>query len=525
MIRTSIKLLCLAAAALCANPPAPEARSPNVVYIMSDTHRWGAMSFTQTPAVQTPNLAQLAREGVSFNRRYVNLPICTPDRAIFLTGRWPYQQGLIANHMALAERVDLPEGGRHRGTLAWAFKNAGYTTALFGKWHLGGNIALPGVETSRTVQESRNALPFGFDRSVVWWGTNDHRQSTFSVDGGDAVEWEGASNATATVQQALEWISDVSGDERPFFAVISLNPPHGPFHDAPEAKQSLYPDEESLPFHPLDEVHHWESHRDYHALISGIDDDLGRIAKRLDELSLSQNTILIYTSDHGGMTGVNGIENYGQKRNPHDESTRVPFLVRWPGKIPPGVELDTLFSTIDVFPTLVALTGVDDALAAEETPEATASLDYVRSLAGFDLSHNILGELGAAEPDSVFLMHPTNMNNIGSGYQPIWRAVVTDDYTYAVTEDGEYALWNNGEEHQANNRVNDPETLEIRLMLWSKLRSWMDEAETPYVDNWFEKAPVWEIQAWNREHGLGESSDDRETGRRNLFDLSASKPN
>lgn len=442
-----MKLLCLASflvtAAAHANPPAPEARSPNVVYIMSDTHRWGAMSFTQTPAVQTPNLAQLARERVSFNRRYVNLPICTPDRAIFLTGRWPYQQGLIANHMALAERVDLPEGGRHRGTLAWAFKNAGYTTALFGKWHLGGNIALPGVETSRTVQESRNALPFGFDRSVVWWGTNDHRQSTFSVDGGDAVEWEGASNATATVQQALEWISDVSGDEHPFFAVISLN----------------------------------------------------------------------------------GIKNYGQNRNPHDESTRVPFLVRWPGKIPPGVELDTLFSTIDVFPTLVALTGVDDALAAEETPEAAASLDYVRSLTGFDLSHNILGELGAAEPDSVFLMHPTNMNNIGSGYQPIWRAVVTDDYTYAVTEDGEYALWNNGEEHQANNRVNDPETLEIRLMLWSKLRSWMDEAETPYVDNWFEKAPVWEIQAWNREHGLGESSDDREIGRRNLFDLSASKPN
>ncbi len=132
-----MKLLRLAAllfvAASCGSPPAPETRSPNVVYILSDTHRWGAMSFTQTPAVQTPNLERLAREGVSFNRRYVNLPICTPDRAIFLTGRWPYQQGLIANHMALAHRVDLPDGERYRGTLAWAFKNAGYTTALFGE--------------------------------------------------------------------------------------------------------------------------------------------------------------------------------------------------------------------------------------------------------------------------------------------------------------------------------------------------------------------------------------------------------
>jgi len=482
------------------------------------------MSFTQTPAVQTPNLERLAREGVSFNRRYVNLPICTPDRAIFLTGRWPYQQGLIANHMALAERVDLPEGARHRGTLAWAFKNAGYTTALFGKWHLGGNVALPGLETSGAIGESRNALPFGFDRSVVWWGTNNHRQSKFSVDGGDAVEWEGASNATATVEQALEWMTDVSGDDSPFFTVISLNPPHGPFHDAPEEKQSLYPDEGSLPFHPLDEVRDWESHRDYHALISGIDDDMGRIAGRLDELGLSRNTILIYTSDHGGMTGVNGIKNYGQKRNPHDVATRVPFLVRWPGKIPSGGELDTLFSTIDVFPTLVALTGVDEALAAAGTPEATASLEYVRSLTGLDLSKNILGELGGAEPDSVFLMHPTNMKNIGSGHQPIWRAVVTEEYTYAVTEDGEYALWDNAEEYQGNNLVNDPETLEIRSMMWNELRLWMDRAETAYADNWFEKSPVWEIQAWNREHGLGETNDDREIGRGYLFDLAASKP-
>ncbi len=75
---------------------------------------------------------------------------------------------LITNHMALAKRTDLPEGERHRGTLVWAFKNVGYTTTHFGKWHLGGNIALPGLDPERTVQESRNARPFGFDRSVVW---------------------------------------------------------------------------------------------------------------------------------------------------------------------------------------------------------------------------------------------------------------------------------------------------------------------------------------------------------------------
>ena len=147
-----------------ADPP----EKPNVVYILSDTHRWGAMSFTQTPGVQTPNLQTLKEQGASFSRYYVNLPICTPYRALMMTGRWPYQQGLMANHMSLAERVDLPEGQKTKGTLSWAFKNAGYRTAHIGKWHLGG----------------QDARPFGFDQSIIWMGTNNHRKTRYHVDGG-----------------------------------------------------------------------------------------------------------------------------------------------------------------------------------------------------------------------------------------------------------------------------------------------------------------------------------------------------
>ena len=497
------RVLVVLAAAGCAAPP----ERPNVVYVVSDTHRWGAMSFTQTPAVRTPNLEQLAREGISFNRYYVNHPLCTTYRAMFMTGRWPYQQGLIANHMALADRVDLPEGERHRGTIAWSFKDAGYATGYFGKWHLGGNVAIPGREANRPVSESRNALPFGFDRSIVWWGTNNHRKSRYSIDGGDVVEWQGLSNSTATVEQALAWIAEA---EQPFFVVISLNPPHGPFHDAPDDKKALYPDEAALPFHPLDEIRDWETHRDYHALISGLDDDVGLVSRELDELGLADDTILVYTSDHGGMTGIEGIA-YGQKRNPHDESSRVPFIVRWPGRIPAGVEVDTLFSTIDVYPTLVSLVGLDGS--------------YVHTLTGFDLSKTMRGEEGGPDPSSVFLMHPSNMNNVGSVHQRIWRAVVTKDYTYAVTNESELALWDNSREYQDENLVADPETLDVRNELWHELAAWMDEAETPYVDNWFAKSPSWEIQSWNREHGLGEENTDRDAGRAFVFDPSASKPN
>ena len=496
-IRPSLLLALLTA---CSSTPSQDPSRPNVVLFVSDTHRWGAMSFTQTPQVQTPNLERLQRQGVSLDRHYVNLPICTPFRALLMTGRWPYQQGLMANHMSLAERVDMPEDQRQRGTLAWAFRDAGYTTAHFGKWHLGG----------------RDARPFGFARSIVWSGTNNHRKCRYSVDGSEQTLWEGLSNSTATTEQALEWIGSVAGGERPFFVIISVNPPHGPFHDAPEEKQALYPDEQALPFHPLDSTRDFAQHRDYHALISGMDEDLGRVMDRLDDLAIADSTILVYTSDHGGMTGIDGVA-YGQKRHPNDESARIPFLVRWLGHLPENRRSNAPTSTIDVFPTLTSLAGLDsDTLGS--------SADYVRSLPGTDLSSLLRGEPNAQRPDSVFLAHPSNMNNGGSRHEIVWRAVVTDDFTYAVTESGEHRLWANTDGYQETNLLQDPAHAETRKRLWMRLDRWMDEAERPFYETWFARAAEDEVAAWNAEHGLEASGSDREAGRSAVFDLAPSKP-
>ena len=490
-----IPLLCA-----CSALPDETAVRPNVVLFVSDTHRWGAMSFTQTPQVQTPNMELMRQQGVSLDRHYVNLPICTPFRALLLTGRWPYQQGLMANHMSLAERVDMPEDMRTKGTLAWAFRDAGYATAIFGKWHLGG----------------RDARPFGFDRSILWAGTNNHRKSRYSVDGEELVQWEGLSNSTAATEQALEWIGTMAGGDQPFFAVISVNPPHGPFHDAPEAMQALYPDQAALPFHPLDVTRDFDQHRDYHALISGMDGDLGIVMESLEQLGIADTTILVYTSDHGGMTGIDGVA-YGQKRHPNDESARIPFLVRWPGEIPEGLRSDAPTSTIDVFPTLVSLAGLDNGELGE-------SADYVGSLPGTDLSGLLRDDPDAPRPDSVFLAHPSNMNNRGSRHEIIWRAVVTDEFTYAVTEDGEHRLWANTDGYQDTNLLDDPEYRETRKLLWNRLDAWLDDAERPYYDNWFARAAEREVAAWNAEHDLKEAGADREIGRSAVFDLSSSKP-
>ena len=481
---------------------------PNVVYFFSDTHRWGAMSFTQTPQVQTPHMEALKNRGVSFDHCYVNLPICTPYRALLLTGHWPWQQGLMANHMTLAERVDLPDGAKTRGTLSWAFKSAGYRTSYFGKWHLGGN----------------DARPFGFDHSVIWGGTNNHIKCRYSINGEKWTNWEGESNNTATVDQSLEWLDRTASHPDPFFLMISVNPPHGNMLDAPQDKNDLYPDTDTLPFHPNDEVHDFDKHQGYHAHITDTDDEVGRLVDKLAELGLSENTIFVYTSDHGGMSGIRGIE-YGQKRNPEDESSRVPFLIEWPGVIPENVQLDCLFSTIDHFPTIVGLANLNEhtrrRIKDPNIPDKDKYIcdwmvGYMQGCPGNDFSPQLRGEEGGPDPDSVFIMHPSNMNNNGSLAQPVFRGVVTKDWMYAVHSEGEYCLYSRKGKYLYPNLVDEPGHDKEKQELQARLQQWIDEAETPYIENWFKHTPEHWMEKWYGKKGNGGN---RDTGDRGIFDL------
>ena len=316
--------------------------------------------------------------------------------------------------------------------------------------------------------------------------------------------------------QALDWLSERSNSKRPFFTVISVNPPHGPFHDALEDKKALYPDEEKLPFHPLDSTRDFEQPRDYHALISGIDDDVGLVMTKLEELGITDNTILVYTSNHGAMTGIEGVA-YGQKRHPNDESSRVPFLVRWPDQLPADLDVEVPVSTIDVFPTLISLAGM-------QLETSSPSYDYITSLPGTDLSGLLRGEPGSLRPEAVFLSHPSNMNNGGSRHEILWRAIVTDEYTYAVTEDGEHRMWENKDGYQDKNLLSDPEHVATRKHLWSRLNALMDQAERPFYDNWFARAAEKEVSSWNKEHGLESAGANRTVSRNAVFDMTKSRP-
>ncbi len=157
-----------AAPAHAARPAPTEAgsRRPNVVFVFSDTHRWQSMSFTEMPGMSTPNMARMASQGLSMHRTISNFPICSPYRAMLMTGRWPYKQVMADDSPGMIDN-DLWLSGR-QATLGSEFRRAGYKTGYIGKWHLGG----------------RSAVPFGFGLSIVWRNTRNHWDSEVSRPGG-----------------------------------------------------------------------------------------------------------------------------------------------------------------------------------------------------------------------------------------------------------------------------------------------------------------------------------------------------
>lgn len=425
----------------------PGAKLPNILYVFSDEHRYPSMSFSEMPELKTPTMARMAREGFSFRQCVSNYPVCSPYRAMLLSGRWPYQTGVIDNGIRLA--TDGPSAGS-------AFQRAGYDTGYIGKWHLGGT----------------RAEPFGFDTSLIWKGAGAHwdEDGYYPKEGG-FVQPKGYS-ATLMTDQALEFMG--RSREKPFFIMLSLHPPHASFLDPPSAKKALYP-EGSLKHRPnyrgKEEKTEegafkigWPAYQGYHAHISAIDDELGRLIAGLERLGIEKNTILLYSSDHGSMQGSHGV---GGKRQVYEESIRVPFLAYGPGQIQPG-ESDALISTIDIAPTLCGLAGIP----------------VPAGFQGEDFSPALLGAGPAPEPQSQFLMHIQKTNASGGEKHPapLFRGVRTKRFVYAVGPDNYHCFFDlEKDPYQMKNLADSPETVEEQGRLRAILAEWLKKADDPYV--------------------------------------------
>jgi len=409
----------------------PSYHQPNIVFVFADQMRAEATGYAGNPDVRTPNLDALAREGVVFTNAVASCPVCTPYRACLLTGRYPLSTGIFVNDVRL---------GEGEMTIAKALRAEGYDTAYIGKWHL------DGPERSGFTPPGPRRQGFGF--WAVGNCTHRYFHSIYYRDTPEPLFWEGY-DAHAQTDLAVEYIRD-HGRERPFCLFLSWGPPHNPYRDVPSEYLALY-DPAALRIRANVPKPDREALAGYYAHITALDEDVGRIVDVLSETGQSEDTLLIFTSDHGDMLGSQGV---WRKQWPWDESVLVPLIMRYPALQGDPRGEPTPIGVADLMPTILSLAGV----AIPEPVE------------GSDLSGLLLGMPGPM-PSSAFIM---SIAPFAECLEPEWRGVRTDRYTYVKTLQGPWLLYDNrADPYQLRNLVNDGEHEALREGLEMELQAWL----------------------------------------------------
>ena len=311
-------------------------RRPNVIVILTDDQGWGDLSLNGNKNLNTPNIDSLAREGARFERFFV-CPVCSPTRAEFLTGRYHPRCGVYSTS-AGGERMNLDEM-----TIADTFKAAGYATGAFGKWHNG--MQFPYHPNGRGFDEF-----YGFCSGH--WGNYfgpplDHN--------GKIVRGEGFVIDDFT-NRAIKFIEQHKG--RPFFSYLPYNTPHSPMQ-VPDRWWNKFQGKR-LPMRHRDPGREDVVHsRAALAMCENVDWNVGRILKKLDELQIADNTIVVFFCDNGpnGSRWNGGMK--GRKGSTDEGGVRSPLLIRWPGKIAAGKNARPIAAAIDLLPTLAELAGIE----------------------------------------------------------------------------------------------------------------------------------------------------------------------
>lgn len=329
---------------------ADQATPPNIVFIITDDQGFGDLSCHGNPILKTPNLDRLHDEGVRFTDFQVS-PTCSPTRSALMTGRHEFRNG-VTHTILERERLTLKAT-----TLAQVLKTAGYQTGIFGKWHLGDEAE---------YQPNRR----GFDEVFIH-GAGGIGQSypgscgdapgnsyfnPFVLHNGTFEKTEGYCT-DVFFGQAMKWIADQKGS-KPFFAYIATNAPHGPLDARPE-DEARYTDKVShLPGAKNQKNTGNQDVAKFFGMIANIDDNVGKLLAKLDELGIEQKTLVVFMNDNGGTAGVRVFNAgmRGSKGTPWLGGTRAASFWRWPGTLKPA-DVDRLVAHIDVFPTLAELAG------------------------------------------------------------------------------------------------------------------------------------------------------------------------
>ena len=413
---------------------------PNVLFVLTD--QWRSCSFSlgevHDDVVQTPNLDSFANEGLRWRKAYATMPLCTPERSTLMTGRYPHQTGMMKNDLM------LPPGNR---CLAETFAEAGYATHYIGKTHFDGQEQ-PGFVPHGWRRRGFTSYQ-GFNRNHVYMPTTESAVRTFDDDGRQMVEAVNRYEPEFQTELAMKFIE--KNKTRPWFCYLSWGPPHSPYGAVPSKYKTFAVTRDDLRPNVPDTASPQGALADYFAQCNALDDNFGQLMQFLRDQGLEENTLVVFTSDHGDMHRSHDLT---YKSKPEEESAHIPLFMRLPGSVAAAQVSDTLINGVDMMPTLLGLCG----------------LPIPKSCTGVDKSKAARG-LPMPEVDSIYCEHGES-----------WRMVRSDQYKLVMRDQSSMLIENvsdlfdmDADPYELNNLKDNPAHATIKQELFDRMVQWIAE--------------------------------------------------
>jgi arylsulfatase A-like enzyme len=423
--------------------------APNIVFVFADQWRAQDTGYAGNNDVLTPNLDKLESESFNFQNAVSCCPVCSPYRASLMTGRYPLSHGLILNDLQLNNKAV---------SFAQTLTAGGYDTGYIGKWHLDGSGRSDYIPTERRQ---------GFDYWKVLECTHDYNKSAYYAGDNDKkLYWDGY-DAYAQTNDAEQYINQKAKSNKPFALFVSWGPPHNPYRTGPKMWLDYYSSRNLKMRKNVSPEDYHKAKKDlsgYYAHCSALDRCVGQLQDAIRKNGLADNTIFVFTADHGDMLYSHGKI---RKQQPWDESIRVPLLIKCPEKW--GLSHcrnDEMINSPDIMPTVLSLAGLN-------VPDTVEGSDYSNVIKG--------AQKGIEE--SALIMCPApfgewRRDNGGVEY----RGVRTRRYTYVRKLDGPWLLFDNeNDPYQMNNLCNKSEYSAVQQKLEDKLQYWLKKTKDDFA--------------------------------------------
>lgn len=410
-------------------------KRPNIIYILTDQWRSTAFGYAGNNQVKTPNIDKFSKEAVIFKNCVSVCPVCTPYRAALMTGRYPTTTGMFMNDLYLPPSELC---------MASIFKRAGYSTAYYGKWHLDGHGRFNNVAPDRRQ---------GFDYWKASECSHEYNHMIYYENNDSSVKYWNQYSPFAIEEDVEKYLEQISKNKNPFLLFVSFATPHFSKDQAPEIYQEMYPQSElQFPINVNKEKfpNLRQELQHYYAHCTATDKAIGDLINKIKALGLFDNSIIIFTSDHGEMMGSHGVRPR-EKQLAWDEAVKVPFLIRFPGiGKNAGKSTVTPINTTDILPTMLSM----------------ANIQIPSSIEGDDLSA-VVKNPGKKMDRAVLFMsvYPFATTPFSE-----YRAIKTPRYTYVKTPIKAIMLFDNiTDPFEMNNLIDKPEFKDLQSKMESLL--------------------------------------------------------